>query len=168
MKSNLDLEFKNLYLRDLPRIYNYFRFRVGDEKIAEDLTSATFEKAWKNRHRYKSDLSAFSTWIHTIANRIAIDYYRRDQRSGVKISLGNLPSHQDPDDIIEKKDDLNKLSNLLKTLSSREREVVSMKYGLELTNKEIAKLTKLSESNIGVILHRSLKQLRKKWEGSDE
>ena len=46
-------EFERVYRIELPRIYNFFRYRVGDGPIAEDLTADTFEKAWRKRHRYR-------------------------------------------------------------------------------------------------------------------
>ena len=42
-----EADWDALYADQLPRIYNYFRFRVGHGAVAEDLTSATFEKAWR-------------------------------------------------------------------------------------------------------------------------
>ena len=48
-----------LYAAEMPRVYNFFRYRVGDGPVAEDLTSATFEKAWRARDRYRRDLASF-------------------------------------------------------------------------------------------------------------
>ncbi len=45
----------------------------------------------------------------------------------------------------------------------RERELLAFKYGAELTNREIARVTKLSESNVGTILHRAVATLRSRW-----
>jgi RNA polymerase sigma-70 factor, ECF subfamily len=71
-----EADFAQLYHLELQRIYNYFRYRVGDGPVAEDLTSKTFEKAWRSRNRYRRDLAAFSTWLFTIARRVAQDHYR--------------------------------------------------------------------------------------------
>ena len=71
------VKWEVLYRQLLPRIYNFFRYRVGNNQVAEDLTATTFEKAWCKRHRYGHDLGAFSTWIYTIARNVATDYYRR-------------------------------------------------------------------------------------------
>jgi RNA polymerase sigma-70 factor (ECF subfamily) len=69
-----------LYAEQLPRVYNFFRYRVGDGPVAEDLTSITFEKAWRARARYRRDLSAFTTWLLTIARNVAIDHFRQARR----------------------------------------------------------------------------------------
>jgi RNA polymerase sigma-70 factor (ECF subfamily) len=52
----------------------------------------------------------------------------------------------------------------LTQLEDRNGELVALRYGAGLTNRAIAGLTGLSESNVGVILHRTLKQLRVDWE----
>src|SRR5438045_3109836 len=72
-----EADWDALYADQLPHVYNFFRYRVGDGAVAEDLTSLTFEKAWVARNRYRRDLAAFSTWLMTIARNVAIDHYRR-------------------------------------------------------------------------------------------
>ena len=56
--------------------------------------------------------------------------------------------------------DFARLSALLTHLEARERELVALKYGAGLTNRAIAELTGLSESNVGTILHRVVTRLR--------
>ena len=46
----------------------------------------------------------------------------------------------------------------------RERELLALKYGAELTNRAITRVTGLSESNVGTILHRTIQQLRAGWD----
>jgi len=45
-------------------------------------------------------------------------------------------------------------------LSDRERDLVALKFAAGLTNRRIAELTGLSESNLGVILYRAVPRLR--------
>src|SRR5438105_4967804 len=71
-----EADWDALYREELPRIYNFFRYRVGNDALAEDLTSTTFEKAWRARDRYRRDLAAFSTWLFTIARNVAADHFR--------------------------------------------------------------------------------------------
>src|SRR5919106_4217906 len=69
-----------VYAEQLPRVYNFFRYRIGDRPEVEDLTSVTFEKAWRARHRYRRDIAGFTTWLLTIARNVAIDYFRTARR----------------------------------------------------------------------------------------
>ena len=49
-------------------------------------------------------------------------------------------------------------------MQRRERELLAMKYGAELTNRQIAAATGLSESNVGTIVHRAVIALRSRWD----
>ena len=69
-------DFEVLYHEHVSRIYNFFRYRFGDGSLAEDLTSVTFEKAWKNRERYRRDLASFSTWLFTVARNLYTSWCR--------------------------------------------------------------------------------------------
>jgi RNA polymerase sigma-70 factor (ECF subfamily) len=51
-------------------------------------------------------------------------------------------------------------------LPERERELISLKYGADLNNREIAAITGLTESNVGTLLSRVLQRLREQWEGA--
>ena len=69
-------DWDEVYRAELPRVYNFFRYRFGVGADADDLTSRTFEKAWRARQRYRRDLAGFSTWLHSIARNVAIDHLR--------------------------------------------------------------------------------------------
>ena len=161
-------DFADLYRTELPRIYNYFRYHVADGPLAEDLTSRTFEKAWRNRKRYRHDLAAFSTWLFTIARRVAQDHYRKNNREIPLDEIPNLSTGELTEDLVQQHADFAQLSILLAQLADRDRELVALKYGAGLTNRAIARLTGLTESNVGVVLHRTLQTLRSKWETYDE
>jgi RNA polymerase sigma-70 factor, ECF subfamily len=70
------------------------------------------------------------------------------------------------EDLIVQQADFAHLSVLLAQLADRERELVALKYGAGLTNRAIARLSGLSESNVGVILYRAVQMLRSAWEES--
>ncbi len=163
-KLATEADFEALYHAELPRVYNFFRFRVGDGPLAEDLTSETFEKAWRNRDHYRRDLSAFSTWLFTIAQRVVVDHYRRNRAEVSLHHITHLSVDETPEDLAQAQADFARLSALLTRLADRDRELVALKYGAGLTNRTIASLTGLTESNVGVILHRALQALRAAWE----
>jgi RNA polymerase sigma-70 factor, ECF subfamily len=48
-------------------------------------------------------------------------------------------------------------------LPERERELLALKFGAGATNRDIARVTGLSESNVGTILHRTVQALRSQW-----
>ncbi|MDF2925688.1 MAG: subfamily polymerase sigma-24 subunit [Paenibacillaceae bacterium] len=53
------------------------------------------------------------------------------------------------------------LSRALAALAERERNIIALKFGAGLKNTEIARVTGVTEDNVGVILYRTLKKLKK-------
>lgn len=158
------VDWDAVYWETMPRVYNFFRYRVGDDHAAEDLTATTFVKAWRSRERYSSDLGAFSTWLFSIAENVAIDHFRRRKHV---VSLDDVPTLIDDSSIeetVQRRGEFARLSVLLAALTSRERELIALKYGAELTNRAIAHVTGMSESNVGTTLHRIVQKLRQQWD----
>jgi RNA polymerase sigma-70 factor, ECF subfamily len=158
-----DLDWDAIYADQAHRVYNYFRFRMGTEADVAELTSRTFERAWRSRARYRRDLAGFATWLFTIAKNVGVDYLH-DRRSHLPIETAlTVAAEGTPEKDAERRSDLSRLALLTQHLSDRERELIALKYGAELTNRLIARLTGLSESNVGSILHRVVRSLREKW-----
>ena len=163
-----EADWDALYAAQLPRVYNYFRYRVGDGAVAEDLTSLTFEKAWRARERYRRELGAFSTWLFTIARHVAVDHLRRTREHVPLDRVVGVAGVDTADALAEHRSDVRRLATLLGALPEREREILALKYGAGLTNRAIARLTGLGESNVGTLLHRTVRKLRAEWpEASD-
>jgi len=157
-------EWDAVFAEQLPRVYNFFRYRVGPGPVAEDLTAATFEKAWRARDRYDRDKAAFGTWIHAVARNVAVDHFRKERPSVSLDEVAETPGGMTPEEIAERRSDEERLGRLLAHRSDRERELLALKYGAEFTNREIAGMTGLSESNVGTILHRAVQALRAAWD----
>jgi RNA polymerase sigma-70 factor (ECF subfamily) len=155
------------FAAELPRVYNFFRYRVGPGPVAEDLTSITFEKAWVARNRYRQDVAGFETWLFAVARNVAIDHFRRARVSVPLEEAEKLPGGRTPEEIAERRSNRDRLGILLLRRTERERELLALKYGAEFTNREIARLTGLSESNVGTIVHRAVEALRTDWGEED-
>jgi RNA polymerase sigma-70 factor (ECF subfamily) len=161
--SEQDTIWETIYTEQLPRVYNFFRYRVGDKQTAEDLTSTTFEKAWQYREKYRKNLGGFSAWLYAIARNVANDHFRR-QRNDVPLDhIQTMPKEDPIDEAVQRQYDLAHLNKLLRGLKPIEHELVALKYGAALTNRQIAKLVGLTETNVGSILHRVVERLRTHW-----
>jgi RNA polymerase sigma-70 factor, ECF subfamily len=157
-------DWEQVYAEQLPRVLNFFRYRLGDTAEVEDLTARTFEKAWRARDSYRRDLAGFATWLLTIARNVAIDHLRaRRPYEPLDVAAAVPSSNHTPEQQALQNSDAQRLAALLATLSPRERELMAMKYGAEMTNRAIARATGLSETNVGTILHRAVEELRVRW-----
>jgi RNA polymerase sigma-70 factor (ECF subfamily) len=157
-------DWEQVYAEQLPRVLNFFRYRLGGTADVEDLTARTFEKAWRARHRYRRDVAGFATWLLTIARNVAIDHLRARQRSEPLDVAATVPAlDATPEQQAVQHSEAQRLAALLATLPPRQRELIAMKYGADMTNRAIARATGLSESNVGTILHRAVEELRGRW-----
>lgn len=155
------MDWESIYWRLMPRLYNFFRYRTGDNQVAQDLTASTFEKAWRYRDNYKDDLGSFESWMFAIARNVANDHFRQTPPVFVPFdSIAQLEA--------EPERDFADLYALLSELPAREQELIALKYGAGMNNRQIATVTQLSESNIGTILHRVIQKLREAWEAQYE
>jgi RNA polymerase sigma-70 factor, ECF subfamily len=162
--SREEIDWDEMYTEQLPRVFNFFRYRCGNLADAEDLTSITFEKAWRGRDRYRRDKGAFSTWLFTIARNAAVDHYRA-RAAVVPLEEAALVAavQATPEDQTAHGSDAARLAVLLRTLSDRDRDLIALKYGAEMSNRDIARATGLSESNVGTILYRAIQALKERW-----
>jgi RNA polymerase sigma-70 factor (ECF subfamily) len=163
--GSTQVDWEAVYLEYVHRIYNFFRYRLGDDLVAQDLTSQTFEKAWRSREQYRQELGTVATWLFRIARNLSVDYFRQPKPAQVPLdSVYAVAAEDSVEGEAQRRDDFARLYALLATLPAREQELVALKYGAGLTNRAIANITQLSEFNVGTILHRIVQKLRAEWE----
>jgi RNA polymerase sigma-70 factor (ECF subfamily) len=158
-----DPDWDAVFTEQLPRVFNYLRYRLGDKADVQELTSRTFEKAWRARRRYRKELAGFGTWLLRIAHNVAIDYLRVARDHAPLEAAAEATADGGPEVEQERASDMARLRSLMVDLPERERDLLSLKYGAGATNREIASVTGLSESNVGTILHRTVQVLRDRW-----
>lgn len=161
-----EIDWDAAYWETMPRIYNYFCFRVGNHALAEDLTAVTFVKAWRAQADFDPTRGAIMAWLMGIARNVAADHFRAKHPTvalddGVRLPIGDM---RPVEEALQRSADYEQFMALMAELPAREREIVALKYGAELTNRAIAILTGVSESNVGTLLHRVVRRLRAAWE----
>jgi len=150
------------------RVYGLALTMLRDPGIAEDVAQETFVRAWRHAATYDARRGRVPTWLLTIARNVAVDHFRQ-RRQHVALDLASeLPAEGAADEAAERRSDVEHLGRLLSALPERERELLSLKYGAGLTNRAIARLTGLSESNVGTLLHRTVTALRDEWQRTTE
>jgi len=164
-KNESELDWDKIYDEQVPRLYNFFRYRTGHTETAKDLTSQTMMRAWRFRHKYNDNLGAFEAWLFQIARSIAADDWRKNQQPMITlIDAEQYASDMNVEAEIQKRDMATCLYQLLSELSTQEQDIIALKFGADLTNRAIADILSISESNVGTTLHRSIKKLKLQWE----
>lgn len=159
--------FLRLYDRYFSRIYTYFRYRIQDLPTCDDLTSQTFEQALAHLDEYRPERGVFAAWLFGIARNLANGSLREKLRFQC-VSLDNMDTLQKdellPEDAAIRASERQTLLDGIRVLPDRQKDLLGLKFLGGFTNREIAALTGLSESNVGVLIHRAVTNLRKKIE----
>ncbi|OGN93381.1 MAG: hypothetical protein A2Z75_08875 [Chloroflexi bacterium RBG_13_50_10] len=155
--------FTALYEEHMAYVFRYINYRVGNRNEAEDLTSVVFEKALSAFHRYDEKKAAPQTWLLTIARNTVTDHLRKSSRRNT-MPLDNVigieSADPSPPEETERREEYEQLRVCLAALAHREQEIISLKFGAELNNRQIASVIGLSENNVGTILFRAICKLR--------
>ncbi|MDX6689297.1 MAG: hypothetical protein QOG15_754 [Solirubrobacteraceae bacterium] len=161
-------DFAAMYDEHLRVVYGFLAYRLDSREDAEDLTQLTFERALRARARFDPERASFQTWLLAIARNLLIDYFR-NVRGPRQRPLDDLPfGHAgvlavwDDPDLGNEPD----LDQALALLPERERELIALRFGSELSGREIAELTGLSLANVQQILSRALRRMRANLAGS--
>ncbi|OAA90281.1 ECF RNA polymerase sigma factor SigD [Clostridium ljungdahlii] len=116
---------------------------------------------------YSEDKSPFEVWLFAIARNVINDYFRRLKKHKV-FSMDKLQkvisTEKNPEDVFVKSETNDELLKALNILNTKERNIIAFKFGANLKNKEIAEIIGITESNVGVILYRTMKKLKKELE----
>jgi RNA polymerase sigma factor (sigma-70 family) len=155
-------DFGRVYDEHVWRVYGYLAYRVRGRELAEDLTQSTFEHALRAWPRFDPARASVSTWLLAIARNLLIDHHRRDRSdSRAEIDERLLPAVAGPDAALEGRPEL---AAALELLNDRDREVLALRFGGDLSGPEIAIQLGLSVANVQQILSRSLRRLRAELE----
>jgi len=157
-------DFGSIYDRYFSRVYNYIRYRVRHADLADDLTARTFERVLDHFGRFDPGRAEPVAWLFTIARNVVNDHLRAlRRRRWVSLAWVSDRESDTPraDELLLGTERRHRLLEAVARLSPRERDLLSLKFAVGQTNRQIATLTGLGEGNVGVILHRAVRKLRK-------
>lgn len=136
------------------RVYAYVAYRMGDGADAEDVTSETFARALRYRDTYDASKGTPIGWLIGIARRCVDESFRQPR-------LGSEPPDRaDTGDLEGEAVERLTLMAALDELSERDRELIALRYGADLTVRQIAQRLEMNANAVDVALHRARARLR--------
>lgn len=162
------MDFAALYDNWFSRIYNYVRCHVWPSSEADDVTGKVFEAALRGYGGYDPAKGPVQGWLFGIARNAVIDWARARARRG-EVSLDDAPEPAAGDPglgaALERREEKALLLAAMAGLDERARDIIALKFNSGLNNREIAGMTGLGESNVGIIIFRAVKKLQADIEG---
>lgn len=145
------------------RVYAFVAYRLGAGPEAEDVTSETFARALRFRDSFDPALGPPIAWLIGIARRLVADS-RAAQLEARTPAVDERWSRDEADDATERLT----LAAAVACLDERDRELISLRYGADLTAAQIGRLLDLRTNAVEVALHRALGRLRRVLAEEDE
>ena len=130
---------------------------------AEEVSQDTFIKAFESLSGFRGE-SKFSSWLYSIAYRKALDRIRKNKRYQASELLEEITESDEGVfknalQQLEDKERKEKIQQCIMQLPEVDAALITLYYFEEQSVKEMVAITKLSEENIKVKLHRSRKKL---------
>ena len=154
--------FGVLYDRYLDKIYRFIYYKTFNKETAEDLTSEVFHKALLKISSFDIDKGSFSTWLYQIARNRVIDYYRTAKSVVPLEDVFDIGVDERTPETLDAVAKLGEVTEYLKTLSAKQREIITLRVWEEKSYREIAELIGGSEDSVKMAYSRSIKELREK------
>lgn len=151
--------FAKLYDLYIEKIYKFVYYKTLNKEVAEDIVSTVFLKSWSAITSYKRD--NFSAWLYTIARNTVTDYYRQRKDHRDIDDCWDLATCDDFETRIDNHLKMEVVGEALGQLKSIERDIIIMRFWLEIPFAEIAIKLDKSEGAIKMCLARALKKVRK-------
>lgn len=156
-----EAEFERLYAEHARRLFGFLVYRTGDRALAEDLVADTFEAAYRARSRFDRRRASARTWLYAIALNLLRDQGRRQAaqaRAYERTTAGKGPGNvADASERVAQRD---RIMRSLAGLSDQERECVALRFGADLSLKEIAAALGEPVTTVEGRLYRALRKLR--------
>ena len=149
--------FAELYELHFHRIYAYISRRVRDRSETQDLTAHVFQQALANIGKFKWRGAPFITWLYRIAANAIADQARKKSRETAETDL-TANTSVDPD--LEQVERRAQLFRAVETLPEDQRKVILLRFGEEISIREIALRLNRSEGAVKQLQFRGLENLR--------
>jgi RNA polymerase sigma-70 factor (ECF subfamily) len=158
--------FAELYNRFVERVFLFAIRRTGDRALAEDITSATFEKALRHLRQKGWSGKLYLPWLYRIAHQLIIQNHRRENR--YVYLAPDQPAGANVETQVQSSLQWKAILRVFKKLSKRDQEVLALRLFDNLSNAETAEYLNCSPQNVSVRLYRALNNLRQKLEALGE
>jgi RNA polymerase sigma-70 factor (ECF subfamily) len=143
----------------LDDVFGYLLYLTRDRETAEDLSSATFEKALRMWDRFDPRRGSARTWLLGIARTTALDWFRAEARRRKREEAAALDERVE-ESFVEGLSP--ELEAALTSLSAGEREVLALRIVLEFDGDAAARVLGISPTAVSTRLSRALKRLEER------
>ncbi len=147
--------FNDFYSRQRRKFLNYLVRRSGDYDLAWDIMQESFTRLIE---KYSAEHFT-PQLLFTIGRNLLYDALRRN-KGNPPLSVEKERATVDPNHELMVREEYRRVLAAMKHLEDDERDLISLVVSSDMSYREVADLTGISEANVKVKIHRARKKLR--------
>jgi RNA polymerase sigma-70 factor (ECF subfamily) len=150
------------------RLLRYLLFLTGKREVADDLFQETWMRVLQRGAQFNGK-ARFDTWLFTIARNLVIDLSRKRQMASLD-EMSEAGEDERPFEVVmdgpspldqfRTREDRAEVAEVLLTLDTNYREVLTLRFHEEMSLEEIACVTRAPLSTVKSRLYRGLAALK--------
>ena len=158
--------FAELYRRHAQDLLTFFVRRTLDPEVAAELTAETFAQAFASRSRFRDRGHGGAGWLYAIAKHHLARYYRQgavDRRARARLRMPRREispeDHERIEELIDLREVRSAISQAFASLSSEQREAMTLRVVDGHTYEEVARRLQCTEQAARARVSRGLRRL---------
>lgn len=152
--------FTILVDRHLGALHGFVQRMLGNPADAEDIVQETFVRVWQKASQWHPKAKV-STWLHSIAHNLCMDFYRRIKGETVDIMEVELIDPHQPATSRQQQDVALQVQIALQQLPDSQRSAIILCHYQEMSNREAADVLAISVSALESLMARGRRKLKK-------
>ena len=160
------MTFEEVYEKYAAQVHRYCVVLLRDAAAAEEVAAQALAQAFAAFDPPDSSDDHIRLWLMRIARNACMDHLR--ERSRLRRLFGllvlNREASPDPEALAITHLEMRRLLAALPRLRPRDRDLLALRCGAELSYREIGELLGLSENSATAASHRAMHRLREKLE----
>jgi len=153
-----------------PHVYRYVRYRLEDEQVVEDIASEVFLRFLDALQNKRAEIRDARAWLMGTASNLIHDHLRRKYRrpTGDLEEIEILAGDDAPEHDVERNDTQQQVQAAVRKLTLEQQQVISMRFVLEYSIDETARIMRKTSGAVKVLQFRALAALRRLMESGDQ
>lgn len=159
MDNNKKKDFISLIEQHQGIIYKVSKMYCDKEECRQDLFQDILVQLWQSYPSFNNN-SKFSTWMYRVALNTAIAQFKKEKKKPEE-SVPDVPTNIIEDDSYKEKENQRELiQKAISKLNKAEKAIIIL-YMDDYSYEEIAEITGITTSNVGVKINRIKTKLQK-------
>lgn len=160
-------DFERLYDEHAAALLGFLELRLGSRAVAEDIAADAFERVLMARRRFDPRRGSARGWLYSIAVNCARDHTRRQAAEARALEQVAVGESRTSSGVLPDLEERDLVMRALDQLSDDEREAIALRYGADLTLRDIATATRAKPATVEARVYRALAKLRELMDDLD-